>query len=83
MSKLDILIIPDQRLKTVAEPVASYKNTIADMTPAERDKELKRLEEQMFQHAKNLEFEEAARLRDWFVAVDVADGQPGEPGDYY
>jgi excinuclease ABC subunit B len=53
----------------VAEPVASYKNTIANMTPAERDKELKRLEEQMFQHAKNLEFEEAARLRDEIAAL--------------
>jgi excinuclease ABC subunit B len=53
----------------VAEPSAQYKDSIASMTPAARGKELKRLEEKMFQHAKNLEFEEAARVRDEIAAL--------------
>ncbi len=44
----------------VAEEAADY---IA-MTPKQLSKHLERLEERMFQHAKDLEFEEAAKLRD-------------------
>ena len=55
--------------RKVAEPSAVYKDSIAAMSPAERGKELKRLEERMFQHAKNLEFEEAARMRDEIAAL--------------
>jgi excinuclease ABC subunit B len=36
----------------------------ASLSPAKLAKELKRLEEKMFQHAKDLEFEEAAGMRD-------------------
>lgn len=43
-----------------AEPAAEYKT----MTPKQAAKHLKQLEEKMYQHAKNLEFEDAARLRD-------------------
>jgi excinuclease ABC subunit B len=55
--------------RKVAEPTAVYKDSIAAMSPAERSKELKRLEERMHQHAKNLEFEEAARVRDEIAAL--------------
>lgn len=44
----------------VAEPTAVYKA----MTPKQAAKALKQLEEKMYQHAKNLEFEDAARVRD-------------------
>ena len=47
------------RLK-VAEPAAEY--TPSD--PKQMAKSLKQLEDKMYQHAKNLEFEEAARVRD-------------------
>jgi len=44
----------------VAEAAVEYKA----MTPKQAAKTLKQLEEKMYQHAKNLEFEEAARVRD-------------------
>ena len=44
----------------VAEPAAEYK----PLTPKQAAKTLKQLEDKMYQHAKNLEFEEAARVRD-------------------
>ena len=50
--------------RKVAEPAASYSVDVADMTPAQLAKEIKRLEQKMFEHAKNLEFEEAAQTRD-------------------
>ncbi|WP_308388877.1 excinuclease ABC subunit UvrB [Acidithiobacillus sp. AMEEHan] len=43
-----------------AEPVATY----ASDDPQKLAKQIKSLEEQMYRHARNLEFEEAARLRD-------------------
>ena len=44
----------------IAEPSANYKS----LTPKEIARKVKILEDQMYQHAKNLEFEEAARIRD-------------------
>ena len=44
----------------VADASASYSN----MTPAKAIKEINKLEKIMFQHAKDLEFEEAAQTRD-------------------
>jgi len=44
----------------VAEEAARY----ADCTPAQAVKRIKELEQQMYAHARNLEFEEAGRLRD-------------------
>ncbi len=44
----------------VAEGAADYVN----LTPELLTKKIKQLEEQMYQHARNLEFEEAANLRD-------------------
>jgi len=44
----------------VAEPRIDY----AALSPEQLGQKLKKLEDQMFQHAHNLEFEEAARVRD-------------------
>ncbi len=49
-----------KRYAKVAEEVVEY----AAMSPAQLNKKLKELESQMYQHAQNLEFEEAAQLRD-------------------
>jgi excinuclease ABC subunit B len=46
--------------KQIAEASAGYKL----MTPKQLGKKLKQLEDAMYQHAKNLEFEQAARIRD-------------------
>ncbi len=56
------------RLREAAEPRADYRHA-EDMRPAEVHREIARLEEQMYRHAKNLEFEEAARVRDRLVAL--------------
>jgi len=50
----------DKKLGKVAEYSAEYKA----MTPKQLGKKLKQLEDAMYQHAKNLEFEQAARIRD-------------------
>ncbi len=52
--------------KQVAEATASYKL----MTPKQLGKKLKQLEDAMYQHAKNLEFEQAARIRDEIKALE-------------
>ena len=44
----------------VAEVAAEY----LALTPAQKAKKIKQLEQQMYAHAQNMEFEEAARLRD-------------------
>ncbi len=46
--------------KKVAEDAAEYRS----LTPDQAIKQIKKLEEKMFQHAKNLEFEQAASVRD-------------------
>ncbi|MGR9114732.1 MAG: excinuclease ABC subunit UvrB [Gammaproteobacteria bacterium] len=48
------------KLGKVAETQSEYKA----LTPKQKGKKLKQLEDKMYQHARNLEFEEAARLRD-------------------
>jgi excinuclease ABC subunit B len=48
-------------LSKVAEFPADYK---ASMTPKQAGKKLKQLEDLMYQYAKNLEFEQAAKIRD-------------------
>jgi excinuclease ABC subunit B len=52
-------------LGKVAEPAADYKA----LTPVQLGKKLKQLEETMYRHAKNLEFEQAARIRDEIKAL--------------
>jgi len=55
--------------RKVAEDRGDYRSKVSAMNPQQLAKEIKRLEEQMFQSAKNLEFEEAARLRDEIAAL--------------
>jgi excinuclease ABC subunit B len=50
----------DQAFARVAEEAAEY----AALSPQEIAKRIKQLEQKMYQHAQDLEFEEAARLRD-------------------
>lgn len=52
--------ISGKAARKVAEPGAHYQW----LHPNELAKEIKRLENQMFEHARNLEFEQAATLRD-------------------
>ena len=49
-----------RKFAQVAEEAIQY----AGMTPEELAKKIKELEQQMFKHAQDLEFEEAARIRD-------------------
>jgi excinuclease ABC subunit B len=49
-----------KKLDKVTESAAQYNN----MTPDKAIKEITKLEKKMFQHAKDLEFEEAAQTRD-------------------
>ena len=55
--------------KLVAERPADYQVEAAAMTPKQLSQEIKRLEQKMFEHAKNLEFEEAANTRDRISAL--------------
>lgn len=48
----------------VAQSRGEYDLNWESMKPKELAKQLSRLEEKMYEHAKNLEFEEAARIRD-------------------
>lgn len=50
--------------KAVKNKVAEQKEKYKALSQKEKDKKLAQLEEQMYQHAKNLEFEQAARVRD-------------------
>jgi excinuclease ABC subunit B len=52
------------QLRKVAEPLPRYATAPEQMEPKQAAALLKELEQKMFQHAKNLEFEQAARLRD-------------------
>jgi excinuclease ABC subunit B len=49
-----------RRQAKVAEPAADY----AGLSPHQVAQRMKKLEQRMYEHARNLEFEEAARLRD-------------------
>jgi len=44
--------------------VAEQQNSYTALSPKEKEKKLTQLEDQMYKHAKNLEFEDAARVRD-------------------
>lgn len=55
----------DGQLRAVAEPYAAYSLTSAkSQSPKQLMAEINDLEKRMFEHAKNLEFEEAASVRD-------------------
>ncbi|MEQ1530875.1 MAG: helicase-related protein, partial [Methylococcales bacterium] len=53
----------------VAAQVAEYSAEYKAMTPKQMAKKLKQLEESMYSHAKNLEFEQAAKIRDEIKAL--------------
>jgi excinuclease ABC subunit B len=54
-----------QSYDKVAEQAAKYKS----LTPKQLGKKLKQLEDAMYKHAKNLEFEQAAQIRDEIKAL--------------
>jgi excinuclease ABC subunit B len=53
----------------VAETRAAYSAEVANLSPAALSRKLKQLEAQMHEHAKNLEFEEAAAMRDQLTEI--------------
>jgi excinuclease ABC subunit B len=57
------------KAQKVAETRAAYSEEVAKLTPAALTRKLKQLEGQMQEHAKNLEFEEAAALRDQLAEI--------------
>ena len=57
------------RAEKVAETRLSYSTEVANLSPAALARKLKQLESQMHQHAKNLEFEQAAALRDQLAEI--------------
>ena len=61
------------RLGRVAEPAGLYQN----LEPKQAAKRIRELEKQMHQHAENLEFEEAAMVRDKLLELRKAVFLPG------
>jgi excinuclease ABC subunit B len=53
----------------VAQPKSGYDLHWESMTPKELSGHISKLEDKMYEHAKNLEFEDAARIRDQLEAV--------------
>ena len=53
----------------VAEQRASYASEVVNMTPAALSRKLAELENKMTEHAKNLEFEDAAAVRDEIAEI--------------
>jgi excinuclease ABC subunit B len=61
-----------------AEKLEMQKALVEDMSEKDVSREIKRLEKQMVEHAKNLEFEKAAMVRDQLhVLKEQAFGAPG------
>ena len=61
-----------------AQKLEMQKALVEDMSEKDIAREIKRLEKQMVEHAKNLEFEKAARVRDQLhVLKEQAFGAPG------
>ncbi len=57
------------RAAKVAETRLSYSTEVANLSPTALARKLKQLENQMQQHARNLEFEQAAALRDQLAEI--------------
>ena len=55
---------PDARGRGKARRVAEPREDYATLNPAQAAAKIKALEQQMYQHARDLKFEEAARIRD-------------------
>ncbi len=61
-----------------AQKIEQQKAMVEDMSEKDVAREIKRLEKQMLEHARNLEFEKAARVRDQLhVLKEQAFGAPG------
>ena len=60
------------KAKKAAEPTLAYGADLARLSPAALSRKLKQLEAKMQEHAKNLEFEEAAALRDQLAELKQA-----------
>ncbi|MES2941335.1 MAG: excinuclease ABC subunit UvrB, partial [Pseudomonadota bacterium] len=61
-----------------AEKLQMQKAMVEDMSEKDIAREIKRLEKQMIEHAKNLEFEKAAKVRDQLhILKEQAFGAPG------
>ena len=61
-----------------ADKLLMQKALVEDMSEKDVSREIKRLEKQMVEHAKNLEFEKAARVRDQLhMLKEQAFGAPG------
>jgi excinuclease ABC subunit B len=61
-----------------AEKLELQRAQVEDMSEKDIAKEIKRLEKQMLEHARNLEFEKAARVRDQLALLkEQAFGAPG------
>jgi len=66
---------PRGPLRKIAEPAEDYSS----LTPDQVIRRIKKLEQEMFKHARNLEFEQAARLRDQVHKLrNAAFGLPDE-----
>jgi len=57
------------KARKVAEQKVAYGAEIARLSPAALARKLKQVEAKMHEHAKNLEFEEAAALRDQLAEI--------------
>jgi excinuclease ABC subunit B len=57
-------------LAKVAEKGGDYQDRLARMNSAELAREINALQEKMYEHARNLEFEEAAKLRDQIHTIN-------------
>lgn len=56
--------------KKVAEKkIVDYADSVAHLSPQALSKKIKNLEEKMHQHARDLEFEDAARIRDQLMQI--------------
>ena len=60
------------KAQQVAEPRRAFGADIASLSPAALARKLKQVEAQMHEHARNLEFEEAAALRDQLAEMKQA-----------
>lgn len=63
---IDMLDVGDEALDQVAEGVAQYLSA----SNSDIEKQINKLEQQMYEHARNLEFEEAAKIRDDVSALN-------------
>jgi excinuclease ABC subunit B len=55
--------------RKVAEQTLAYATEVANLSPAALSRKIKQLEAQMQEHAKNLEFEQAAAMRDQLAQI--------------